>query len=266
LLPSDVDGVAFWLSAEACLAGTNQRVGTCIDQSGNDNDAAQSDPELQPGYLPQAANGHAAIAFDGAGAPEDPYALSNLIVPDSPSLHFGTEDFAVLVVARWHNDPQADYVVNNGLATVHYAGYGGLLEKTDYFFPYRGLALFANYPSGNLMVPGVRRLALQLEIGASVLFSYQNKLNDDVWRLHSARRVGGDKIGVRSNGGMEAWTQVDVVDVSAAPRPLRFGGQVGSPFRGELAEVVIVKGPLPEETLRGLEQGLMLKYDLREAL
>lgn len=256
-------GLVMWLQADECSLDSNDRVESCSDLSGADNDATQLDPVRRPLHQSLALNGHAALRFDGASSPPSAFAASILRVEDNESLHFGRGDFAVVVVARWSNDPKVIYTVNNGFATVHYAGYAGLIQKTEVNSPYTGISLFANYPLGSVNVPTIPRFAAQLEFAKSVVFSTSTDLNDDSFRVLTAHRFDDDKLRVRINGQPQNLSQVSAnLDLSAYYQPLLIGGQDAQPLRGDIVEVLVVKGATSDATLLGLETQLMQRYSL----
>lgn len=175
-----------------------------------------------------------------------------LRVKDHSSLQFGTGDFSIVLVARWRNSPQ---VPSN-------TSYGCLIGKTEAVVPYKGFALFANYPSGYEGVPALPRFAAQLDLGDQLLLSSSNYLNDDQWRVYVARRVGLD-LELRINGINDGKlkTKADW-DISAPESPLTIGGGDGQELSGAIAEIAVIKGPLSDAQLEGVERSLIVKYDL----
>ncbi len=261
--PADFEGLVLWLRASSCLADGESRVGNCPDASGKGNDANQLDAALRPLLVPDALNARAVLHFDGGDAEPTKFAASSLRVEDSSSLQLGIDDFSIVIVARWNNDAAASYTIEGNVAVVHYGGYGGIFQKVQTASPYRGISLFANYPLGNVGVPSLRRFVAQLEFATSLTLSYSANLNDNVYRVYGARRYDHDKLEVTINGNPEGLSQVTKdIDASASFQPIFLGGATGQPFRGDIAEVVMLRGAVAFEQLRGLELGLMAKYDL----
>jgi hypothetical protein len=248
-LPSDLPGLALWLEATSalCTRDATEEVSRCADQSRNGNDAVQPESLRQPTFVPESSHDHATLRFDN-----DP---STLLVADHESLHFGGSDFSYLVVARWRNSPQA---------VSGYSGYGILLAKQYQWHPYFGVALYANFPSpgrpGDL--PAMRRFAAQLEVVEAVALSYSNQLNDDIFRLYAARRVGSD-LQLYVNGTLEGRSVITgQVNVDALNEPLVLGGNWSQPLRGDISEVVVIGGALSDGEFKALQRGLIAKYEL----
>lgn len=250
--PDDFDGLVLWLKASSCSFDSNLRVSSCPDESGLDNDAVAPAEERRPKLLATALNGHDCLEFDGGDPAPTNVVASRLSVADAASIRFGTDEVSVVLAARWRNPHHV---------TSTYGGYGGLLHKAEPISPFRGLAVFANYPASYAQ-QSVRRLAVQLELSTSLAFSYSVNLNDDEFRVYSARRAG-ERLEVRINGRSEGAAQVSPeTDLSALGEPILIGGQDNAPLRGDIAEIVLIRGATTESMLAGLERGLMLKYGL----
>jgi hypothetical protein len=246
LLPSDFEGLALWLEAtdDSCNYDEFDQVSLWSDGSGNANHAAQPSLTAQPTLLRSVLNGRGVLHFD-----DEPSTLS---VPDSPSLRFAQGDFAYLFVMRWSNDHTP---------TQTYTGAGSVLAKVIAPYPYTGVAFFANQQSV-YGAPAMRRFALQMELGGPLALSYRDHLNDDVFRLYCARRVGSD-VELRINGDFDARVElVDPLDVDAYGSSMSIGGWAGNQFRGDIAEIVVVGGSTSPQDFARLERGLMNKYAL----
>jgi hypothetical protein len=247
LVPSNIAGLALWLEAtnSLCERDGMDEVSRCFDQSGHSNNATQSDSAQQPTFITTTPTGHPSLRFD-----DDP---STLLVANSDSLHFGEGDFTYLAVARWSNEEALDLP--------SYGGYGILLAKQYKWGPrYEGLALYANYPAGGQ--PSMRRFAAQLEAVENVVLSASNHLNDDVFRLYVARRVGAD-LQLYIDGASEGHTVITgVVNADALNEALNIGGYPGNPLRGDISELVVIGGSLTDAQLAALQRGLIAKYQL----
>jgi len=247
LEPGAFDNLALWLEASdsSCSLGADNRVSWCRDLSGKGNHAFQSDPLLKPKYGAALVNGRPALTFDG-----EP---SVMIVADHASLQFGSDEFMYLVVARWRNEAEP---------SAAYGGYGSLLAKVEAASPYRGVALLANYPAVFPDLPALRRFAVQLEASGGLVLSYSNYLNDDAFRVYAARRVG-ERLEMRINGEVQAATQIAIeLDVSAKGQALWIGGPKGQQLRGDIAEIIALKGAIGEVGLDRLESHLLRKFGL----
>jgi hypothetical protein len=252
--PATLPALALWLEGvTGSFTATDGRVSTWKDSSGNGNDANESDAERQPLLRAQDLNGYPTVLFDGRP--------SNLIVRDSTSLLLGNV-FTVAFVGEWTNEAELEYTTTDQVVNVTYPGYGAILTKTYAGEPYAGLALFANYGS-LFLVPAQRRLGAQLEIGTAQLVSSATNLNDGVFRLFVVQRPAAGTLEIRINGLPQGHMEIPAeIDATARGRDLNFGGEPTRDFRGALAEVVIVNGPLTEGQRQGLEAHLMEKFGL----
>ncbi len=244
--PGDLEGLALWLevSTDTCVRDAQDQVSSCADLSGNANHAAQADAALQPTFIAANLPSRPALRFD-----DEP---SILLIADSPTLRFGEGDCTFMLVGRWRNDH---------LPTATYAGAGVMLAKQNQTFPYEGMVFFANYQS-LYGAPSMRRLGIQLALGGTLALSASGNLNDDVFRLYVARRVGQD-LEVRINGAFEGRTRInEPTSIDGAGQPLILGGQVGYQLRGDISELVVIGGALPESDLVRLENGLRTKHGL----
>jgi hypothetical protein len=254
LEPSAMEGLALWLTAgkEWCSEVDNHEVTSWVDRSGNHNDAKERPGVARPKFLEITLTGHPTLRFDAAP--------SNLAVPDHKSLRFGEGDFAYVVVARLRNDPQPAYGDDG---QVIYAGAGSILSKLEAPAPHRGIAMFANYPTPDHGAQAYRRLAVQLALGGVLTLSYTDQVNDDVFRVYTARRKAGSDIEIRINGEHEGRSMISgALDVSAEGFELLIGGWGIQPFVGDISEIVALRGSVDDRQLAGLERGLFEKYRL----
>lgn len=247
LAPSEFAGLVLWLpvTAASCSRNEEDEVSHCQDLSGYGNDAVQSETFAAPTFIPETLTGHPTLRFD-----DEP---SQLVVADDSSLQFGEGDFTWLVVARWRN---------HAVPSEGYTGYGLLVTKQYRYWPYSGIAMYANFPSPYNQ-PSMRRLGVQLEAVETVALSNSHRLNDDAFRLYVARRVGST-LEARINGNAESRTPIlGPANIDAVSQPLIVGGYLGSPLRGDVSEMVILAGSVDEEDLVRLERALMEKHSLR---
>jgi serine/threonine-protein kinase len=241
--------VVLHLDASQGVSSDGDKVSRWADQSGNDNDAKPG--RRAPTLVPGAIHGRAAVHLDGG---------AYLVVPDSQTLHLGTADFTVEVVARYDRPSPSIGSIDYGITT----GYGALYVKSEASFPFRGVSLFANYPRPVKST----RLGVQTQYGHFVL-SDSEHVNDGAVRLLAARRVR-DTLEVRVNGVAEARFEGASDDVTAPGVPIHLGAHetqqgVIQQVRGDVAEVVVIQGPIEESRLAELEGGLMGKYGIAGA-
>jgi hypothetical protein len=256
VLPSEIDDLVLWLEASTCSVDAASRVTSCPDQSDQGNVASQS-TDAPPLLIEDALGGHAVLSFDGDGDTTN-VLPTTLVVQDSESLQLGNGQFTAIIVGRWRNPH-----IPQGTVQGTYSGYGAFLNKVEPNYPYRGISILASYPGALVTSPAFRRFAMQLQIGDARVLSNSTNLNDDQYRVHTARRVNEDRIELRISGASEGFAIIaPEVSVSAVGEPLFIGGQRGAPLRGEIAELLLVRGALSDETLLGLELGLMKKYGL----
>jgi hypothetical protein len=83
--PHQLSGLRLWLNAEV---GVNASVFSWADQSGNGNNATQTNPQSQPQVVPNVVNGHSVVRSESGV----------LTVKDAASLQFGTQPFEIVVI------------------------------------------------------------------------------------------------------------------------------------------------------------------------
>ena len=92
--------------------------------------------------------------------------------------------------------------------------------------------------------------------------SYANNLNDDMFRVYAAQRIGA-MLQLSVNGTLQALAPTGKLNVSAIDSPLTIGGYDGAPLRGDIAEIVMIAGPMQDGSLSRLERHLLDKYGLK---
>jgi hypothetical protein len=211
------------------------------DRSGHLNHATQTIGSSRPIYSTAGVNNLPTVVFNRAAG--------FLMVADSDSLHFGIDDFAVMVVARGAPPQNSD-------AT--------LLLKQEAMPPYRGVGLSLNAGFS---------LRAAAQIDATIWVRSYGYFDDDLPRLISGRLLstGYPALEIRINGGSQGRAIFDRrTDISAAGQALLIGGSGPSAvassgfrtFRGSISEIVAVRGPLAEDELAMLEIYLLAKYGL----
>jgi hypothetical protein len=240
--PRSLAGLVLWLDGTKGVQTSGGAVTSWEDQSGLANDATPSAPgSSAPALVANAIGGAPAVRFDGA---------SRFVIPDDPSLQFGTGDFVVAVVAR-HTTP----------SDVGW-GYGLLYIKYQVAFPFTGPALVANYEEGSTQI------AAQLVYHQAVIGTAQEGLNDGQPRSLVMRRraaPGLASLELRLNGETSATStgSAYAIDVSAPGRPVFVGGTPDlQDIVGDIAEVVAVNGATSDADVAALECYLEAKYGL----
>jgi hypothetical protein len=260
LSPAMVEKVVLWLSAspQTCVRDDDQRLSVWIDASGNGNDAKPDNHLRRPTFITDETNGRHLVRFTPVELPNSPYEPERLLIADDESLQLADGDFSVFLVGEFSNSDRP--VIAN--QTVIYNGAGSFLAKQEHFDPYRGILWMANYPSPFGSVRSQTRLAVQLELGGAMAMSYSDQMNQGGLRLYGLRRRGTD-LGLYVNGEREGGTHVAAgTNLSAVGFPIVLGGEPVQPLRGDIAEVVLVKGAMPDAEQEGLQTYLMDAYGL----
>lgn len=234
-------------------AGADAGTVTWADQSGNGNNARSIGA---PAVVSAALGGKPVVRFNGTS--------DYLIVADSPSLEFGTGDFLIAEVAQ-HTTPTDAGV-----------GYGFLFSKQDETHgPFPGPALIANtgsltsgieaqvssgpgdvisgmtgYNTGTPFYVTMHRFAVTSDAGTDAAFLATLNL-----------RIDGADAGAAT--GAAYADNVSAGDGGAGSWPLYIGGNNQSQdVRGDIAEVIAIKGTVDDADLASLEAYLKSKYGL----
>jgi hypothetical protein len=244
-----VTGLALWLDAAKGVTQAAGKVSSWADQSGNNNNAAQSNGNNRPGFTASAINSLPGVHFDMAAQ-----AGTFMTIVDSPTLSWTTGDYYLVAVARYNNDPQQQGNFTNRFGTLYFK------EGQN---PSAGPALFANTP-GNTVTSG---FATQMSnAAADRLLSTGTGYNDNKGHSFSVHR-GGTTLELRHNGNLDGTKTVTAVDVSAPTIDVTIGASGGGGFaqarlNGDIAEVIAVKGAISSGDLSGIEGYLKAKYAL----
>lgn len=261
LAPNDFPTLVLWLEAseEACSVDVADNVWACRDGSSYGNDAFERPSYDVPKYARAVINGHAALHFEPLFDSNGDYPTT-LQVADTQSMRFGADDFAYVVVMRWNNSEKVRF---RTAYVYSYNGSGGILSKQNGVPPYNGIFLMANLPSPFLGADAGTRFAVQLSVDGPLAISYSDGLNDNAFRVYTLRRRGTD-LALRINGDREGGTKLKPnVDASGEDGALLLGGVIGQPLRGDIAELVGLKGNFTDDELHALEQHLIVKYALK---
>jgi hypothetical protein len=238
--PFQLQEVVLWLDADEGISTVDGNVDLWTDLSGLDNNASQIFADAMPTLTPSAVAGRAAATFNGQ--------TSFLTVSDVPSMQWGTGDYALFVVARCSNaDVETDRM---------------LYHKTEVASPFNGVHLFLNPYFGTM--PGQAAAQDNANVHAG---SATGGYNDSTFRLYAGRRVG-TTLQIRVNGTVVGQTtESPAINLDAPGRDAVIGHN-GSPnigqqaLKGDIAEIIAVKGVLSDANLAKLESYLRTKYAL----
>jgi hypothetical protein len=242
--PSQLTGLALWLDADkGVTAGAGNKVSVWADQSPRGNNASQTVAARQPTVATGVVNGHPVIRFDGTA--------NVLVVPDAQTLQFGMEDFTIAVVGSWTNVQSA------------YAAF--LTKQIEPTYPYLGYSVWANFPQP---APSTK-FGFQIDAATDFATTAAASLNDGAPRLYVSKRAG-TAMEIRVGGAADgSFTATSIKNVSATGYKLSVGGHESADgasviqlLKGDIAEIVIVRGALSTTDLQKLETYLKTKYGL----
>jgi hypothetical protein len=247
--------LVLWLDADDPSTITFDDAGTGVtswkDRSSWHNDAhteLSNDTSASPSsaitFLSTAAHGHGAMSFTGIWN-----ATGIFSVPDSLTLDFATNDFAVTIVAAYVNTPGPD----------EYSNRAQLWTKTDPSPPYWGSIMIGNaysapLPDGGLggadsiIYAGVENF---IEGPSAGVWSSTDKWNDGKLHVFTMRKDNATSTMYVRTDGLETPSVASIataIDLSGLGQPLQIGGHtVGtsccwSVLHGDIAEVIAVNG------------------------
>ncbi|MBX3200776.1 MAG: hypothetical protein KF894_21745 [Labilithrix sp.] len=234
--------LALWLRADRGVVGTAEGLTRWEDQSGSGNDALPAGA----GFIaptPDGLEGHPSIHFAGTGT-------GYLTIADSPTLHFGTGDVTSFVVFSHSSGPSATSRI--------------VFTKQAQVSPYAGFGVFANvggtYGLGtHLRSPGpfVTLAGDDPEVYATRTPVLLVSRRTNTLALTATARTS-------SAFDSDAPTFEDAVVDLTNDAPLRIGGQgtVSQALRGDIAEIVIVRGSMTPTEHESVSAYLGAKYDL----
>jgi hypothetical protein len=249
--PADLSGLVLWLDAHVGLAYVPATsLVSWRDQSTYHNNAIGS-----ASIDPAAINGHPAVHFDGDFDSSTAY----LNVVDAPSLRWGTVSFTVAAVLEHTTPTDAPHRV------------GAIYSKQwESEIPFTGVSLWGNtYTNSGL-------LAELANSGDAEVSTSRTGFNDGVpfvvvlYRAAaSSEPDGGASMTLFVNGAdAGAGTgRAYGIDVTTTAYPARIGGtQYGQNLRGDIAEVVALRGSRTDKELQQLQTYLMNKYAISSAV
>jgi hypothetical protein len=238
--------LVLWLDAAKSigLVDSGLAAGATIDSwgdlSGNQNNAGQPGalkPTALPGTSDAAVGGLPVVAFDGTRF---------LLVPSSASLAWGTGDFGMFVVFRSRNP---------------LGSFGLIVGKYNAVAPFAGPNLYSNYFAPQPTTEIVGRAD-----GNHLARSSDGGFNDDKPHIAGMRRSGAT-IEVRVDGVASVNADAgspdgSAIDVSAGDASVAIGYRNGAGLRGDIAEIVCVKGNLTDAEVSQIEAYFRAKYGL----
>jgi hypothetical protein len=240
--PALLSRLAFWFDPTSLVA-TNDRVLEWTDLSGQENHAVQSDVTLAPAYVPSGIGGLPSLDFDAT--PEF------LRLADADGIRWGTEDFVVLVVARASAE----------------SGINAMLYQKTGDSPFDGPALFLNC---NKPVDSTRAAAQISGETYVVSEGEPSTFVDNTPHVLTARRAG-TRLELRVDSAalmiLDA-PEVSGINVDASGKDGIIGANGYNTLpdfqqvRGQLAELIAVRGQTSDEEVAELEAYLLARYSL----
>ena len=245
--PKDhLPGLTVWLDNRVGLNfDGSAKLTSWVDQSGNGNNGVVTAPCAGPSRAVGSLAGQDTLLFSETGGVGTCVAIA-----DAATIEFGTGDFAVFMVARYTNTPDA---LGAGDATPNF------FSKIQNASPGTGVHLFGNTSTEAKMQFWENNIVGNSVVGATP------GLNDNVFRRIGATRRGLD---------LEVWVQGvsdgkivlgSALDLSQPGRPLNLGGvpeSYRSSLHGNIAEVIVVKGNLTNAQLADLDTYFKTKHGL----
>lgn len=232
-----------WLDASRSVAvDASNLVSSWGDVSGSGNTATATGT-ARPTRMAATLNGHDVITFNGTS--------TFLTIASSASTSWGTGDYSVFVVARYSNTLGAGA-----------SGTAAFWSKTDIGLPRHGLQFIGNSLGVAALDTCVSRVAGNVLDGTKTV-------NDNAWRVYATRRVV-DTLVLRVNGIVDATTtsaSIAAENIDQPGQPAYIGGTNVSGtltqlMIGDMAELLAVKGALPNDKVAKIEAFLKARYGL----
>jgi hypothetical protein len=244
--PADLgERLVVWLDAARSVTVAGGKVARWSDLSTWGNHAVQPLPAWRPAVVSDAFGSRPGIALN-----PNPGDHQFLVIPDAPSLHFGTDPFMLVVVAKTARGPGA---------------HAALWSKQENREPnYVGPSLWLVHDD----IVGNGRLMLQVAfVGAGQAHTTAEGFNQMVPFILTGRRLDATTLRVRV-GGMEDDHTLPLdlasLDLSAPGTDVMLGAHrelaVQQEVRGAYAEIIAIHGAITEEELGSLERYLESRY------
>lgn len=254
--PMSVVGLALWLDASSGVTANAGSVSLWADRTPYKNDAAQTIPLRRPTLQASSIHGRPALHFNKLH--DVPNMTGDaLVIPDAPSLQWGTGDFYVAVVARFNNVTATD-----GPGLFYDKSFGGTQNGKSVAF-LGGVPMQLN---GGMTAEGI---AFNTRVMPGDYVTVIHPYNDNTPHAFAMQRVGVE-LDLRIDGVSVAKSTSSGVDVSNVGGGLGAGSVLigadydgtGLRLNGDIAEILAVKGALGQSDRSGLEIYLKEKYGL----
>jgi hypothetical protein len=224
-----------WLDAAKGVTQSDGGVSVWADQSGHGNDATPFPTQPLPTYTPVSIGGLPTMHFDGDYV--DAFGIA-----DAPSLDWGTDDYAVVLVAKYTNATPDDSP----------ATWGTLWDKNCGTGTFVGAAMWGIYPTGD---PGGNQTTAMTARAENHQIAQVPITTDDGNPHVLAMRRTGTTLYVWADG-VGSSGQVPLDDVSQTG----CGVDIGGALQGDIAEIIAIHGTVSDATMSALEQSLRTKY------
>ena len=212
--------------------------------------------ETWPILVPDAHRGHPAVQFGVVGAGP---AVRRLRIEDHTSLHFGTDDFALIAVLRYRN-PTEPVSSPHEIGCIYSKQCGSCAA-------YPGPAFFANDNWSQFVDGGSTRSSFSFQLAARTDYAARSQTggyNDGNVRVVAARRVA-QSLSIEINNVRHATgTAATNVDVSSPQTPVAIGAHPTTDSQsldGQIFELIAVTGSAARD-VTVLVECLMAKYDI----
>lgn len=255
-------GLALWLdAAKDVTVDSKGNVSAWGDQSGNKNNAAQSNTNFQPQQQMGKINSLPVVHFTATVGKNN---FGNMMtIPDSATLDWADGDFLIEVVGEYDNAPQSNFQQQIGIGAGTFYSKQGSNGSIGGFT--QGAALYGNYAPapGGMTMPdtGIAGWVDQSNLVHSATTGY----NDNKPHLFAVQRAG-TTLSLRVGGTQTDMQTIAAVSVDGMFKPqVRIGASGDATiFRlnGDIAEMIAVKGSISSTDLAGIEGYLKTKYGL----
>lgn len=243
--PPALPGAVLWLDAGKGVEVAAGKLTRWSDQSAAHNDAVPTSANTAPSPVAaRADNGRPAVHFDGKAHP------AWLRIADAESLRWGTGDWTVLVAGSY----------DNALDGTHLDALGTFFSKHAQSSE---ILFCGNWP----ITENTEKASLHLGLGEGNpgMESVRKDFNDGKVRVYGARRVAGT-MELRVDGRVDSTRSGANGNLDLTGVGLALGSAAGSSgrllLRGDLQEVIAIKGAVAPAILEAVEKYLMAKYDV----
>lgn len=255
-----VPGLALWLNASVGVTtggSASSKVSAWADQTGNHNNATQSNTNYQPTLVMQGIHSLPTVHFTVTTGSQGSFGNMMVVADNNASLDWGTGDFLIEVVGDYTNQTTGTSLDSAGTfySKQTYGGSGGAPLGA-------GAALYGNFVlSGGVTLPttGFSGWADQSDYLSSATTGY----DDGTARLYAVQR-SGTTLSLRLNGVQTDTKTIASVDVTSSSGARIGASQDANLFAlsGDIAEIIAVQGTISSGDLAGIESYLTGKYGL----